>query len=124
MSDQRGKADEPATTTVRPPFDPEQYARESDAEIRLQSEPTSDRPTFAPPSPMPIPLAQITDVPVLAISREDLDWFELPPPARNLLRQVNGRDTVDALAKLHRVTSDELLAQLEALAREGLVTWR
>jgi hypothetical protein len=132
MSDQGGKVDEPQPTTVKPPFDPEQFAKESDSKIRSESEPrihrdsqpASERPTISPPSPMPIAVAQISDVPVLAIAREDLEWFELSAPARNLLRQVNGRDTVGALASLFHQKPDELLEQLEALAREGLVTWR
>jgi hypothetical protein len=86
--------------------------------------PASSRPTTPPPAPEPVPMAGASDVPVLAISREDLDWFEVTSAARDLLRQVNGRDTVQALAALLHMPTEELLAELEKLAREGLITWR
>jgi hypothetical protein len=124
MSDQRGKADEAQPTTVKPPFDPVTFARESDSRVRVESAPPSARPTAPPPQPLAPAVARGSDVPVLAISREDLDWFELSSSARNLLRQVNGRDTVDALASLLRIESADLLGELEVLAREGLITWQ
>jgi hypothetical protein len=123
MSDQQGKASAPPPT-VRAPYDTEEYARETDTRIRLESVPASSRPTTPPPAPEPVPMAGASDVPVLAISREDLDWFEVTSAARDLLRQVNGRDTVQALAALLHMPTEELLAELEKLAREGLITWR
>jgi hypothetical protein len=124
MSDPQGKASAPPPPTVKPPYDPEEFARETDTKIRLESIPPSARPTSPPPAPEPIPMAGATDVPVLAISREDLEWFELTSAARDLLRQVNGRDTVEALAALLHLPTEALLAELERLAREGLITWR
>lgn len=124
MSDRQGKASAPPPPTVKPPYDTEQFARETDTKIRMESMPPSARPTVPPPAPEPIHMARGTDVPVLAISREDLEWFELSPSARDLLRQVNGRDTVEALAALFHIPADQLLTELESLAREGLITWR
>jgi len=119
MSDRQGKGSAPPT--LKPGYDLEAFARETDSRIRIESLPLSDRPT-APPPPDAVPRA--SDVPVLAISREDLEWFELSEDARDLLRQVNGRDTVAALSTLLRIPEGQLVDQLEALAREGLLTWR
>ncbi len=131
MTNPRGKVQggpaEPSglPETVKPPFDPQQFARDTESKIRLESEqPPSARPTLAPPSPLPLPHTSATDVPVLAITRDDLEWFALSPLGRTLLQQVNGRDTVEALAGLLRRTPEELLTELDALARDGLITWR
>ncbi len=125
MSKRQGKPSAPPPPTVKPAWDPEKYARETDSRIRLESSiPPSARPTVPPPGAEPVPMARGTDVPVLAISRDDLEWFELSSSSRDLLRQVNGRDTVEALATLLRVPPEQLLTELEGLAREGLITWR
>lgn len=123
MSNRHGKAADDMPTTVKPPFDPVAFARESDSRIRVESVPASSRPTAPPPAPTQVSVARASDVPVLAIARDDLDWFELTTAARNLLRQVNGRDTVSILASLLRMSVDDLLGQLEVLARDGLITW-
>jgi hypothetical protein len=123
MSKQPGKASEPPPT-VKPPYDQEEFARETDTKIRLESLPPSARPTLSPPSPDAAPLARGSDVPVLAIAADDLEWFDVTPSARDLLRQVNGRDTVDTLSSLLRLPADGLLAELDVLARDGLITWR
>jgi hypothetical protein len=123
MGSQKRKSDSPPST-VKPGYDLEAYARETDSRIRLESAiPPSARPTLAPPPPGAVPEPGTTDVPVLAISSDDLDWFELSSKSRDLLRQINGRDTVEALAKLLRMPPAQLLADLEALARDGLITW-
>ncbi len=122
MSDRQGKASAPPPT-LKPGYDLEAYARETDSRIRAESVPPSARPTVAPP-PEAEPVSRGSDVPVLAISRDDLEWFELSEAARDLLRQVNGRDTVVALSTLLRVPPEQLVTELETLARDGLVTWR
>jgi hypothetical protein len=123
MSDRQGKASAPPPT-VKPGFDLAAYARETDSRIRLESLPPSARPTVPPSSPDAAPIPRASDVPVLAISRDDLEWFELSESARDLLRQVNGRDTVEALSTLLRLPVEHLVGELEALARESLITWR
>jgi len=122
MSDRQGKASAPPPT-VKPGYDLEAYARETDSRIRAESSlPPSARATVPPPDGAPV--SRESDVPVLAMSREDLEWFELSDGARDLLRQVNGRDTVAALATLLRVPPEQLVGELETLARDGVITWR
>jgi hypothetical protein len=123
MSDRQGKASAPPPT-LKPGYDLEAYARETDSRIRAESSlPPSARATVAPP-PDEAPVSRGSNVPVLAMSREDLEWFELSDTARDLLRQVNGRDTVAALATLLRMPPEQLVAELEILARDGVITWR
>lgn len=123
MSEDQGKAGEPLPATVKPPFDLEQFARETDTKLVLEGSPASGRPT-APPPPAVRREEAGSDVPVVAISREDLEWFELSPDARDLMHQVNGRDTVESLSGLLHLPMERLRVDLEALAREGLITWR
>jgi hypothetical protein len=123
MADRRGNAGASEPTTVRPPFDPEVFARESDSKVH-DALPPSARPTVPPANPAGTHAASPTDVPTLAVAREDLEWFDLSPSARELLLHINGRDAVDALAERARSPVTEVLRELARLADEGLVTWR
>jgi hypothetical protein len=145
MSDQRAHkrvptpppqpgAEEPST--VRPPFDPVSYARESDSKIRIETTPASARPTAPPPPGMPQyspgnsgtmhSLGSVTSgaVPELAVAREDLEWFELTPYARSLLRYVDGRQSLEAITARACMKLDEVMAAMHDLARDGIVTLR
>lgn len=140
MSDPRAKAyperaaagDKPREPdTVRPPFDPEEFARESDSLIRIEA-----APTVAPP-PMPehanggtsgtiAALAAVGPevVPLLDVARDDLEWFDLQPVARALLRHVDGHASLATIAESADVPLDEATAVLHELAREGVLTWQ
>jgi hypothetical protein len=124
MSSQRPA--QPAT--VRPPFDPEAYARESDSRIteahtRTGAAP-SDRPTAPPLVEPPSRVASASDVPVLAMSPEDLEWFELPAFSRSLLSHLDGRADVATIASRTNAKLAEVLSALDQLARDGVITWR
>jgi hypothetical protein len=145
MSEQRAKqlrvddgASEvlPEPSTVRPPFDLEKFARDSDSMIRVETTPPSGKPTAPPPAGM-LPeyspgltsgtmhvLGSIASdsVPVLAVAREDLEWFEIAPYPRSLLRYVDGRQSIAAICAHARFKVDEALAAFHDLARDGLVT--
>ena len=118
----RNKSRPSEPPTVRPPFDPDSFARESDSRIRVESTPPSRRPTVPPA--LALSQERAGDVPSLALGREDLEWFEMSPMARSLLRHVNGRDTVDVIASRVAMLVPEVIAELDGLAREGVVTWR
>jgi len=108
--------------TVRPPFDPDSFARESDSRVRIEVDPPSRRPTVPPV--VLLASERAGEVPSLALGREDLEWFELSAMARSLLRHVNGRDTVDVIASRLAMPVADVITELDGLAREGVVTVR
>jgi hypothetical protein len=118
--------------TVRPPFDPEAFAR--DAESAFPSTdggpPPSARPTVPPPPGLPqysIAVAPSLDgraVPVLTVSREDLEWFDLGPLAHRLLAGVDGRDAIAAICERAAVPIGEAISVFEDLVRDGLIACR
>jgi hypothetical protein len=129
--------DEGARTTVRPPFDPEQFARESDSMIGLDGEPPSERPTAPPPPglpqytggpslPKPYSLTSVGSeaVPSLAIAREDLEWFELPRLTRDLLALVDGRSTLAVICARGGLALEAAMAACHELDCQGIVTLR
>ena len=123
-------------TTVRPPFDPEQFARETDSRVG-DTDPPSERPTAPPPPGLPqyapgatsgtMPVLASLDVdvvPALVIAREDLEWFELPKAARDLLGEVDGHTTLGTLCARAGFPLDAALSLCHELDRQGLVTLR
>jgi hypothetical protein len=128
--------EEGARTTVRPPFNPAQFARESDSRIGLEPEPPSARPTTPPPPGLPqygptggaAMHAQASvgpdAVPSLAVAREDLECFELPQLTRDLLRQVDGHSTLATLCARGAFALEAATAACHELERQGIVTLR
>jgi hypothetical protein len=119
-------------TTVRPPFDPEAFARESETNIRTSlpvaessPPPASARPTVPPPPGLPVYSAAVggSAVPVLVLSRDDLEWFDLSPVAREVLALVNGEDTIGAICARSGLALDDVVETLEDLARDGVVVF-
>jgi hypothetical protein len=124
------------SSTVPPPFDPEEYARESDSRIRIETTPSSSRSTAPPPTgTMPEYAPRETSgtmqalgsvstdaVPVLAVAREDLEWFDVAPYHRALLRYVDGRETIAVICARSCFKVDEALAAFHQLVRDGLIT--
>jgi hypothetical protein len=134
----RPSAEEGSRPTVRPPFDPEKYARESESKLRIMEEgratrgteerrrPPSNRPTVPPPPGLPgyEPIIGVDGIPELVVAREDLEWFDLTPEARSLLQHVDGENAVRAICDLMSLSPDHVIGELERLAGEGLVSWR
>lgn len=110
--------------TLRPSFDLEEFARQS------------ERVTIPPPAGLPhydpglssgttealAPL-QATTAPAVVVTREDLEWFELPDGAQGLFDLIDGETPVATLAERAGISLDEALATLEEMARAGLVVW-
>jgi hypothetical protein len=115
-----------APITVRPPFDPAQYARDSDRAIRA-SEASSNPPGAASP-PLALDLrvdAVVEDwVPLLAIPRAELEWMDLKPLACALLLRVNGCSTVREIAQASSIPVREATQVFEKLSRKHVVRWR
>ena len=147
MSEQRAKplvpvtpSDEGPTTisTVRPPFDPMAFARDSESQVRIgETDPPSGRPTAPPPPGLPQYQAGITSgtmqslasvssdtVPALAVAREDLAWFALPEPAATLGGQVDGTETIGTLGERAGLALDATMSVFHELAVQGIVTLR
>ena len=126
------------TSTVRPPFDPLTFARESESKVRIgETDPPSGRPTAPPPPGLPQYQAGLTSgtmeslgsvgsdtVPSLAVTHEDLAWFALPEPAATLVVHVDGTANIAALCTRSGVALDTAMATFHELAREGIVTLR
>jgi len=137
--------------TLRPPFDPETYARESESGLRATELPSSSRLTpraFPRPEVPAFHLARTRSVlpsipevheeaarcgaldavgadavPALAIPREELGWVDLSPEATRLLDHVNGIRQLDVVCAMARVAPEDGAATLLQLADEGIVSF-
>ncbi len=63
-------------------------------------------------------------VPVLAMSRQELEWFALSPAASRLMAQVDGIAAVDAVCTQAVLPRNEGTLILLELADQGIVTFR
>jgi hypothetical protein len=133
MQSRRDNAEGPPT--VRPPFDPEAFARDSEQILRVRETetPASGRPTVAPPphyAPIESETIQVSfsidseSVPILAFPREDLAVLHLSAIARSLVRHVNGRDSVSLICSRAGMRMAEAVEGLEELAGEAIVTFQ
>jgi hypothetical protein len=59
---------------------------------------------------------------VLAVAREDLEWFELPAVARKLLELVDGHASIEIIAATAEVPLIDASNLFDDLVREGIVT--
>jgi hypothetical protein len=125
------------SVTVRPPFDPEEFARNAESGIRLMegAPPPPLPPTMPPPAGLPeypvdlgsSPPPKVRSVhpdavPALAVAPSDLDWFELSPRVRQLLYHVNGRDSVATICGRSGLEPAEGIDILVGLALEGIIS--
>jgi hypothetical protein len=124
--------------TSRPPFDPAQFAQE--AESRLGGNESSSRRTTPPAFPRPsisvTPRAvgetgpqgsetlAAAAIPILAMSRQELEWFALSPAASRLIGQVDGVSPVDTVCTRAELPSSEGNMILLELSDQGIVTFR
>jgi len=94
-------------TTVPPPFDPEEYARDSELAIRV-SPPASDLHKTAEMPPAP-PLNKPVS---LNVPLSDLAWFELAESALELARRMDGKKTLSELLDISPPLGLEAVGQL------------
>jgi hypothetical protein len=80
-------------STAPPPFDPEDYARKSDAAVRVASDFKLTAELPAPP-----PLNKRVR---LAVPESDLAWFDLSAEAVAIIRQIDGTKTLLELMEAH-----------------------
>ena len=132
---------EPPPTTRRPPFDPAEFARESEAKLLAATEaPASNKPTAPPPGIPPggsIPDVQEVEakvgardalgadaIAVLTVSRDDVDWFRLSHEATKLLAFVDGVRSLETICAMASVRVEDGAAALLELAEQGMVRFR
>jgi hypothetical protein len=84
-------------TTVPPPFDPQEYARDSELAIRVP------RPASAPPLNKRVSI----NVPV-----SDLAWFDLSEAALSLAERIDGTKTISELLEAAPAVSLDAVGQL------------
>jgi hypothetical protein len=108
--------------TARPPFDPEEFARQSErATLPPPPKAPSDAPELVSGTMEVFWPVEATTVPSLAVAREDLEWFDLPPLARKLLEHVDGVAPVEAICARAGVELVDGSNIFDDLVREGIV---
>ena len=93
-------------TTAPPPFDPEQYARDSEVALRV-ARPVGSRSTAETPSPPPLNRRVHVTVPP-----SDLAWFDLSEVALELAGRIDGSTTL-----LELIEGADSGLKLEAVAQ-------
>jgi hypothetical protein len=138
--------------TERPPFDPDDYARES--EERLQAGLESRHQTAPPPAehaalrdsckqaqatagaysfageptgneeeePRLDPMPSLGAIPVSLAAPEDFEWFDLGDHGRAIVASIDDRRTVEEILAATGTPLAEGLAVFHELVRQGLVT--
>lgn len=137
--------------TLRPPFDPEAFARESESGLHETVPASSLRPTprafqrpEVPPlewgtTRAPLPSAPELDeraascdaldalgadaVPVLAVPQEELEWVALPAEASRLLAHVDGLRSIEVVCTMANVAAEDGATILLDLVDQGIVSF-
>ena len=111
--------------TVRPPFDPQEFTRQSErATLPPPPKAPSDAPELLSGTMDVLWPVEATTIPELAVARDDLEWFELPPLCRKLLEHVDGAATVETVCTRAGVSMTDASDLFEDLVREGIITTR
>jgi hypothetical protein len=109
--------------TVRPPFDPQDFAKQSERlTVRPDADTPSETPEIGSPS-MVVELlpAQETSIPRLAVGHEDLEWFDLSPNARRILEFIDGAASLEVICIRMSLPLTDGVDAIDALTREGIV---
>jgi hypothetical protein len=116
--------------TLRPPFDPEEFARQSECTTvpppagLPQCDPGNTSGTIETIGSLDAVASLDADmVPALLVAREDLDWFDVSPLARQLLRDVDGSLSLGEICARSGQPLDDAIRAFEQLVRDGLVVW-
>ncbi len=123
--------------TLRPPFDPATFARDSDrALVAEEARAESARPT-TPPTPARIDestadsgqlLVRLSvdedDVPFLIVAADRLEAAPLSPLSRAFLRHVNQRDCVAVICSRAGLRADDAVVAIEELSGAGVVSFQ
>jgi hypothetical protein len=111
--------------TVRPPFDPEEFARQSELSTVPPPGQLPDLdPIISSEATLEVLFVEADTVPTLAVAREDLEWFDLPPVVRGLLHHVDGEAALEQVCTRAAQPLDQGIALVEQLVRDGLLICR
>lgn len=114
------------------------YARSADAKVRAGGAPSApdiqvsveyleDPPTAVRnhstlrPVPRNIEGASPEAVPVVAVSKEDLSWFELDEDAHAILAMVDGRTTIEEIVRAVAMEPERAIEVLKELDRQRVI---
>jgi hypothetical protein len=137
MQAHRGPDDDPPT--VRPPFDPAKFARDSERALRAADDAVDSATPTRPPPPPGAPQSERSaesaqllvnlaieseDVPFLAIARDRLAGLRLSLLARMFLRFVNERDCVAVICSRSGLGMADAVLALEELSGAGVVSFQ
>ena len=111
--------------TVRPPFDPAEFARQSELTTMPPAGQVPDLdPVVSTEATMEVLFVDGDTVPTLAVAREDLEWFDLAQPVRDLLRHVDGKASLSAVCARARRSVEDGVSLVEQLVRDGVLACR
>jgi hypothetical protein len=117
--------------TVRPPFDPAEFARQSEMSTvpppaHVPELPDQDPEVTSSSSETTLEVLFVDGdtIATLAVAREDLDWFDLSPTIRDLLRHVDGEALLSQVCARASQPLEESITLVEQLVRDGVVSCR
>jgi hypothetical protein len=133
----RGKLGDMPTMKVEPTM-LEKYARKADAQARAGRVPSTpdiqvsvayleDPPTAVRNHSTLRPVPRTSEgvspeaVPVIAVSKEDLTWFELDSDAMAVLAMIDGRTTIDEIVGGVAMTPERTVALLKDLEEQRVI---
>ena len=133
----RGKLGDLPTMKVEPTR-LESYARKADADIRVGRQPSTpdiqvsvayleDPPTAVRNHSTLRPVPRSSEgvspeaVPVIAVSKEDLSWFELDCDAMAVLAMIDGHTTVEEIVGAVATTPDRTVQLLRYLEEQRVI---
>lgn len=119
----RASGDDKAT--VRPPFDPAEFARQSELSTVPPTPHVPDLdPVVSSEATMEVLFVDGDTVPILAVAREDLEWFDLAQAVRDLLRHVDGEAKLSTVCTRAKRSVEDGVSLVEQLVRDGVLACR
>jgi len=94
--------------------DPPGHGRDAGEEVRTVSD---VRPAFGAEGP------SLESVPVIAVAKEDLAWFELEADANALLAMIDGQSNVEEILASVAVPPERALGLLRDLERQNVIAF-
>ncbi len=104
---------------------PEEFARQSErATLPPPPRAPSDAPELVSGTMEVFWPVEATTIPSLAVARDDLEWFDIPPLARKLLEHTDGMATIEAICARSGIDLVDASNLFDDLVREGIVSTR